>query len=136
MKRYFKYFLLSVLCLFALILFLRGSAAPKGRYVTQVEVLLQKGSYRQKWNYTQPKKINSVLNFLRSTDPRGRVYTAQPIPDSHHYRIVLHYNDATCSTYYLQDYLYFNKNTDIWQRVSTSHAQLLYPLLQLLPTDT
>ena len=136
MKRCCRYLLLICLLFsFSLIPFGRSCTTPKNRYVTQVEVLLQKGEYRQSWNYIQPKKINSVLNFLRTTNPRGRVYAAQPIAGSHHYCIALYYNDGTCNTYYLQDYLYFNKNTDIWQRVSTSHAQLLYPLLQLLPTD-
>lgn len=137
MKRYTRYLLfICLLFLFALIPFGAGLAKPNIRYVTQAEVLLQKEEFRQTWVYSQPQKINSILNFLRTTDPRGRVYTAQPVAGSHHYRITLYYNDNTINTYYLQDYQYFNKNTTIWQRVSTSHAQLLYPLLQLLPTDT
>ena len=136
MKRYARYFLfLCVLFLFFLIPFGSGPAKARNRYVVQAEVLLQKGEYRQVWSYRQPKKINSILNFLRTTDPRGRVYAAKPLTDSHHYRITLHYSDSSRRVYYLQDYQYFNKNTDIWQRISFSHAQLLYPLLQLLPTD-
>lgn len=136
MKRYTRYLLfVCLLFLFALIPFGAGPAKPENRYVIQAEVLLQKGEFRQTWIYRQPQKINSILNFLRTTDPRGRVHTAQPIAGSHHYRITLYYNDNTSNAYYIQDYRYFNKNTNIWQRISFSHAQLLYPLLQLLPAD-
>ena len=136
MKRYIK--LIPFVCLLVLLapISLRTvSATPKNRYVEQAEIFLQKGDYRQIWIYQQPGKINSLLNFLRTTKPHGRVYAAEPVVDCHHYRITLSFSDNTQRTYYLQDYQYFCKNAPIWQRISRSHGQLLYPLLQLLPTD-
>ena len=136
MKRCIKcMLLLCLMFLCALIPFGSGAAAPKNRYIVQAQVILYKNESRQIWSYHQPKKINSILNYLRTTDPRGRVYTAQPVADSHNYRIILYYSDGSQNAYHLQDYRYFCKGTGLWQRVSPSHAQLLYPLLQLLPPD-
>lgn len=136
MKRYIKFILLlCILFLCALIPFGGSAAAPQNRYIVQVRVILHKNEHQQTWNYRQPKKINSFLNYLRTTDPRGRVYSAQPVSDSHRYRITLYYSDGSQNDYHLQDYRYFCKNPDLWQRVSSAHAQLLYPLLQLLPSD-
>lgn len=108
---------------------------PRCRYVTQAEVTLYQGQRQQTRIYKQPVKINSLLNFLRTTHPRGKIDTAQAFPNSHHYRITLRYCDGTHSTYHLQDYQYFCKHSELWQKVSKTHAQLLYPLLQLLPPD-
>lgn len=136
MKQYLKYiFLLCLLFLCALIPYGSNRAMPGNRYVVQVQVILHKNGHQQTWNYRQPQKINSILNYLRTTDPRGRVYTAESLADSHHYRITLYYSDGSQNAYHLQDYRYFCKDPALWQRVSSSHAQLLYPLLQLLPPD-
>lgn len=124
-----------LLCLFILLPFGQGVSAPQSRYVIRAQVSLYQGQRQQTKIYLQPQKINSLLNFLRMTDPRGNIRTAQSIPDSHHYRIALLYSDGSENVYHLQDYRYFCKNSGVWQKISTSHAQLLYPLLQLLPPD-
>ena len=42
------------------------------RYVTRAQITLYQGGQPQTRIYQQPKKINSVLNFLRTTHPRGK----------------------------------------------------------------
>ena len=136
MRRYIKWsFLICLLILCVIIPFGTGPSAAKNRYVVQAQISLYKSGQQHNWTYLQPEKISSILNYLRTTEPRGRVYCAQSDANSHHYRITLYYSDGSENTYYLQDYRFFCKNTDLWQRVSDVHAHLLYPLLQLLPTD-
>ena len=136
MKRFIKWiFVILLLCSFLFIPF-GVKAIPKGcRYVVCAELTLYQGMRQQTKVYSQPQKINSLLNFLRRTEPRGNVRSAPSDPDSHHYRIDLFYSDGSHNTYHLQDYRYFRKNSGLWQKISTTHAQLLYPLLQLLPQD-
>ena len=112
-----------------------AAASPDIRYVHRVEVTMYRQKTSQTSIYLQPQKINSILNYLRTTRPHGRVYTAPADPDSHHYRIDLHFSDGSQSSCYLQDYRYFRKDSGLWQRVSPSHAWHLYPLLHLLQPD-
>lgn len=137
MKRFFKYGLLLPLILSLLLL--GGSFGPRPlprcRYVTRADITFYQGTRQQLQTYLQPGKISSVLTFLRLTEPYGKVSTAQALPDSHYYCIRLYYSDGSQGVYRLQDYQYFSKNSDLWQKVSTSQAQLLYPLLHLLPPD-
>lgn len=130
---------LIVTCVFLLLCLLAGSSrsatAANIRYVRQADVTLYRQGTSQTRIYLQPQKIKSILNFLRITQPRGSVYAAPADPQSHHYHIQLHFSDGSQSSYYLQDYRYFRKNSGLWQRVCPTLAGLLYPLLQLLPPD-
>lgn len=128
-----------LLLLLFLLLPIRSSFGAKSesrfRYVLRADVTLFQGQQQQTRVYLKPKKINSVLNYLRRTSPRGKVAQAQAVSDSHHYCIRLYYCDGDTQDYYLQDYQYFCKDPTLWQKVSRSHAQYLYPLIQLLPSD-
>lgn len=112
-----------------------AAASPGIRYVNRADVTLYRQGSSQTSIYLQPQKINSILNYLRTARPHGRVDTAPADPDSHHYRIDLYFSDGRQSSCYLQDYRYFRKDSGLWQRVSPSHAGLLYPLLHLLQPD-
>ncbi len=112
-----------------------GPPPRQRRYVTQAHITLYQGPQQQTRIYQAPKKINSVLNFLRTTRPRGKADPAVFSPDGHRYQIVLHYCDGTESTYRLQEYRYFHGTNGIWQKISPTHGQMLYLLLHLLPSD-
>ena len=105
------------------------------RYVTRAQITLYQGGQPQTRIYQQPKKINSVLNFLRTTRPRGKADPDAFAAGSHSYHITLHYCDGTQSDYGLQEYRYFYGSNGLWQKVSPSHAQMLYLLIHLLPSD-
>ena len=124
-----------LICLFIFLPFGQKPATPASRYVLRAQVTLFQGSQQHIRDYTQRQKLSSLLNFLRGMDPKGNVHSAENDPNSHHYQIILFYSDGSQNTYHLQDYRYLRKNSGLWQKVSASHAQLLYPLLQLLPPD-
>ena len=121
--------ILSVLCSF----WKKPEKAP--RYVNKIEIgFYNNGQLQKTYHYTQPEKIASVLTCLRLLQPRGQ-QTFQESENHHSYRILLQYSDNTSREYLLHGYIGYSQNGSHWKRVLPSRAQLLYPLLQLLPED-
>lgn len=114
----------------------RGPAAPPVcTVVTQVDVVYAHPEITVLRTYTQPQKIASILNYLRLLQYRGKPQIDPETISDDRYRITLHYSDGCRRVYRQYAYRYLSKNFRPWEKVDSSQAQLLYPLLQLLPAD-
>ena len=111
----------------------RPARVPVCRFVTQAEVTFQHGAYSQRHTDVKEDKIRAVLNYLRTTEPYGKADTVPQSDDSYH--IILRFSDGTTGIYRQSGYMLFSKNDEPWQKIDSTHAQLLYPLFHLLSTD-
>ena len=83
--------------------------------------------------YTRPESIQSVLIYLRMLRPYGPVIPENPADPT--YRIVFQYSTGPDSTILVTGDTYLRRDEGDWQKIDTSKAGLLYPLLLLLPSD-
>ncbi len=107
--------------------------SPDCRLVTQAQVQFQQGENHLERIYTQPEKISTLLNYLRTADPYG---LAKKLPAQESLcQVVLHYSDNSTGFYRQLNGRYFCRNQQPWQKTDSHHGTLLYPLLLLLPGD-
>ena len=103
--------------------------------VMQVDITCRYPQATIRRTYTQPKKMASILNYLRLLQYRGKPETDPETLSADTYSITLHYSDGSRRVYRQCAYRYLSKNYRPWEKIDASHAQLIYPLLQLLPDD-
>ncbi len=119
-----------------LVLLLSGCAtrrAPVTQVVTgiQIEFLRPEGVLTR--TYSQQESIQSILNYLRIIRPFGPI-----IPENTHEitcRFTLRYSHGPDSIFVQQGYDYLRRDDGEWQQIDGTQAQLLYPMLLLLPSD-
>lgn len=125
------------LCLLVIIVFvfLQKPAVTQNKYVTEVQITGYRNDQPiQTYHYTAPSKISSILTYLRLLNPHGK-QAPTPANDSLSYQILLIYSDGSANAYLLHDFTSFSQTGGMWKRVKPAQAQLLYPLLRLLPVD-
>jgi len=109
------------------------TAEPACRVVTGVHVQYHHEDSTITRNYIQPDSIHSVLFYLRLLRPFGPV-----IPEDTQNltcRITLRYSHGPDSVYEQQGNHYLRRDDGHWKEINDTTAQLLYPLLLLLPSD-
>ena len=102
--------------------------------VTGVQVEYTRSGETLYRNYTKPSSIQSVLTYLRILRPFGPV-----IPEGNHESsctITLQYSQGPSSVFLQQGDRYLQRDNGAWERINSSRATLLYPLLLLLPSDS
>ena len=119
-----------------LALFLCGckkQETPVYRVVTGVQVEYKDGADTIIRSYTRPASMQSILTYLRILRPYG-----PSVPTGEYdktCRITLRYSHGPDSVYLQQGGQYLRKNEGPWQSIDNARANLLYPLLLLLPSD-
>lgn len=106
----------------------------KHRVVTGIQVEYTRHGETLHRNYTKPTSIQSVLTYLRILRPFGPV-----IPEGVHdsnCTITLQYSQGPNSVFLQQGNNYLQRDDGDWERINTSRATLLYPMLLLLPSDS
>ena len=102
---------------------------PEGnRVVTQIEVIAVHNGQSASAVYTDSAQIESILTYLRVTDPSG---TTQFEPDSFRadcYTFVIYFSDGSQNIYRQIYHDYLQKNDGRWQRIGPK-ADLLFPPL-------
>ncbi len=108
-------------------------AKPVARVVTGVQVEYQQHGNTLLRTYTKQENIRSVLTYLRMIRPFGPV-----IPEGSHEitcLFTLRYSHGPDSVIVQQGHDYLRRNDGDWEQIDQTQAQLLYPLLLLLPSD-
>lgn len=122
-----------LILLAALLVGCKKQEEPITRVVTGVQVEYRDGTDIVSRNYTKPGSMQSILTYLRILQPYGPT-----VPKGEYdrtCRITLHYSHGPDSVYLQQGGRYLRKDEGDWQSIDNARANLLYPLLLLLPSD-
>lgn len=134
-KRKLLCFLLS----FFLLIPLSGESPPPKcasySIVTQIEVLSRYHGQNYLRTYTQPEKMEILLNYLRFLRFQGALNNEPTDLGGDLYEIRIVYSDSSVKLYRQREYSFQDKGNRRWQRIDAKQAHLLYPLLLLLPED-
>ncbi len=103
------------------------------KVVTGVEVQYQQRGEKIERTYTRQESIGSVMNYLRMLKPAGPVIPEES--DSGSCRITVHYSYGPDKVFLQQGNDYLQQDGGVWKQIDRQQAQLLYPLLLLLPSD-
>ena len=106
---------------------------PRFRVVTGVQIQYQQEGSALTRTYTQPASIRSVLTYLRILRPFGPV-TPETSGDIT-CKFTLKYSHGPDRVILQQGNNYLRTTEDRWEKIDSSRATLLYPLLLLLPSD-
>lgn len=107
--------------------------APVTRVVTGVQVEYDGHGETITRAYSKPSSVQSVLTYLRILRPFGPTVPKGEFDST--CRITLHYSHGPDSVYLQQGNKYICRDGGEWQNIDNARANLLYPLLLLLPSD-
>ena len=85
--------------------------------------------------YTDPKKIETILYYLRSLHPREIPETDPERYLGAHYKLTLEFSDGGKNIYRQYTHRWLSKNSRPWQRIDPEKGELLAALLDVLPGD-
>ena len=106
---------------------------PSTRVVTGIQVEYARNGETISRTYSKPASVQSMLTYLRILRPFGPTIPTGEFDST--CRITLHYSHGPDSIYVQQGNRYLQKDGGDWQTIESGRANLLYPLLLLLPSD-
>ena len=130
MKNRFKVVAAAIL---AIMLACPVQAAVDNHIVTRVEVALQQPHSMTRRQYTQEKKMEAVLNYLRLAKYAGMPNALPGNPQADHCRITVHLAPGGSHIYDLLDWQYLSRDGNAWELAEMPEGFLL--LLEALPSD-
>lgn len=123
----------------AVLLVLSGSIPKEPirplRVVTQVRIDGYHGQQQVCRCYTQPEKIEAVLNYLRMQENKGmaQIDPERIVGDAYTVDVCL--SDGQHHIYYQRADRYLSRDYHPWQRIDEEQAQIFYELLQENSSD-
>lgn len=124
MVKFVKFSTVLLCCLF-LCACQKTPSAP--RLVTQVTVTDGNGQSR---DFTDPRKVETILYYLRSLAPLGKPKTDPERIMGENYRIDVAYSDGSKSIYRQRANRFLSRDSHPWQTVDSRKASILRPLLE------
>ena len=106
---------------------------PVTRVVTGVQVEYDRNGETISRSYSKPSSVQSVLTYLRILRPFGPTIPEGEFDST--CRITLHYSHGPDSVYLQRGNQYICRDGGDWQNIDNARANLIYPLLLLLPSD-
>jgi len=103
--------------------------------VTRVDVLCQQEHVRIQRHYTDNKKMESVLLYLRLLKPNGTPDTDPDRLGKDIYEITVHLVGGKKRVYRQTGHRYFSVDFSPWKTIDPGKAHSLYALLRQLPGD-
>lgn len=134
MRKFSKIITGCLLCL-CLTGSLGPASGPRFPVVTRVDVECRQGPVRQRRHYTDPVKMEWILNYLRMHRSLGPAQTDPDRLEGDSYTIFLELTDGSRLVYFQQADRYLSKDFHPWQKVDPAWGRSLYYLLQTLPSD-
>ncbi len=111
----------------------KKQAEPIARVVTGVQVEYHRNGEILHRTYTKPSSVQSILTYLRILRPFGPIVPEGEFDST--CRITLQYSHGPNSVYLQQGDRYLRRDEGDWKSIDNTQANLLYPLLLLLPSD-
>ena len=112
-----------------------GYSPTSPRIVTKVDVLCIRENISIERSYTHPKKMETILIYLRLLQPLGKADTDPEGILGDRYEICLNFSDGRQRIYRQRANTYLSKDFQPWYRVDPEHAGVLYSILQDMPSD-
>ena len=112
-----------------------GKTEAPTRVVTGVEITTCGGTRTLRRYYTQPQKIQKVLNYLRLQESEGFADTDPERLTGTAIVIDVTLSDGSHSVYYQRGGRYLSKKYHPWQKINTNRAMEFYETICLTPTD-
>ena len=111
----------------------KKQAEPAARVVTGVQVDYYRNGETISRTYTKASSVQSVLTYLRILRPFGPTIPQGEFDSG--CQITLQYSHGPDSVYIQQGDKYLCKDGGEWDSIDNTRANLLYPMLLLLPSD-
>ena len=127
----------KLIYLLCFLLLLSGCSRKKQTNPTQVvshaDIIFTQGEESHTLSYNHPKKLEAILNYLRTLRYQGKDDPEQN--GSNLIDIKLYMTNGTCRTYRQQDYAYLCRNGGPWKKIDPMQGRSLMILLKLMPPD-
>jgi len=125
-----------LIVLLTLLLFSWKKKPPeKLRVVTHLDISCHHAYGISRWRYTQPEKMEAVLNHLRLRKSLGVAKTDPERLSGDSYRIDISLSDGSHYIYYQRAGRYFSRRCHCWQKTDPSQAAAFSELLRKMPSD-
>ena len=108
---------------------------PTCRVVTQVDVICRRKQMLLRRHYTDSKKMESVLLYLRLLDPRDTEGSEPDLSGDDIYQITVSLSDGQKRVYRQKSHRYFSADFSPWKAIDPGKACQLYTLLRQLHDD-
>ena len=107
----------------------------KPRVVERITASYHSDAIELRREYTDDKKMQAVLTYLRTLNPYGTVTEESEAAEYHDARITLHYSDSTTKIYRIYANQYLQINGDQWQNIKEDRGRELPLLLGFMESD-
>lgn len=108
---------------------------PLSHVVTKVDVLYRRNNMLLQRHYTDNKKMQSVLLYLRLLEPKKLPDSQPEITGSDICQITVRLSDGQKRVYRQTRHRFFSNDYRPWETIDPGKAYDLYVLLQKLPSD-
>lgn len=131
----------AVFSMLVLILLFLGGCQKKHqlqnpRLVTQVDISCHKEDVQILRHYTDEKKIESVLLYVRLAEDGRPAAAAGDRATGEIYKITVTRADGEITQYRQKDHRYFSRDRQSWHEIDPEQAEGLYRLIRYLPSDS
>ena len=109
--------------------------APLCRFVTRADITCYHGGQTVYKQYTQDRKIESVLYYLRLLQDKGELGQLPRDAEGVDYEIRLFFSDGTVRSYRQKGIAFISQNQGPWRILKPRQGRKLLTLFRLLSSD-
>lgn len=109
--------------------------APLCRVVTQVDISCRREDILIQRHYTDTKKMESVLLYLRLLKPLGKPETDPENLNKDVYEITIQLSDGNTKIFRQKAHRYLSRGDRPWEMIDPEQAYGLYTLMRHYPSD-
>ena len=106
------------------------------RAVTQVDIVTRYEHTLIRRHYTDPKKMEAVLIYLRLLKPIGKPTQDSSQLNEDVFLIAVHLSDGNIHYYRQAAHRYFSREDENWVTIDPSLAARLYAVMRHFPSDS
>ena len=105
------------------------------RVIAEIQVVYQNQALETRQQFTQPEKLQRIVDYLRRIDPYGTPIEAPETVAGSDFYITLLYSDGSQRRYHQRADRYMRVEQGAWKRIDPDKALELSRLLGSMPSD-
>lgn len=105
------------------------------RVVDRIDISSYHEGTLEQFTYCAPQKMEAILFYLRQLDYQGKAHTDPERICGDNYQITVTNSDGTTRSYRQRANRYLSRDHHPWECIDPKRAEILYPLLQSMPSD-